>query len=221
MSFSVKSLAINTPDIALVQVEKEVLNQGYGTRHKRLYYERLAFGSKEIEGAFDLTELTTIKGKVDFKKFYRPEMFARIGLFDMWVENEDRPPDLKNIMLYELEERYHFLAIDNAMAFRTGAYEALTDNKFYPTENNYCLQSAFFKRFRRYLRASEKEWAKKEEENFYFCVNNSKKYLSQCISLIPSDWGFTKPIQKILAEFLFNESRNQSVFSEYIRLWTS
>ncbi|HLG38317.1 MAG TPA: HipA family kinase, partial [Chitinophagaceae bacterium] len=151
--FLLKAWGINTPDIALIEIEKETLNQNYGTRHRKLYYERLAFGSKEVEAAFDLTELATIKGKVDFKKFYRPEMFARIGLFDMWVENEDRPPDLKNIMLFEVDERYHFLAIDNAMAFRTGAYETLTDNEFYPSESNYCLQSAFFKRFRRYLRA--------------------------------------------------------------------
>jgi hypothetical protein len=219
--FLLKAWAINTPDIALIKVENETLERGYGPKHKKLYYDRLAFGSKEIEGAFDLTELATIKGKIDFKRLYRPEMFARIGLFDMWVENEDRPPDLKNIMLYELEERYHFLAIDNVMAFRTGAYETLTDKEFYPTENNYCLQSTFFKHFRRYLRGSERGWAKKEEENFYLCINNSKNYFSQCISLIPFEWGFTKSIQKILEEFLFNDKRNQLVFNEYIRMWRS
>ncbi len=56
--------------------------------------------------AFDMAETFGIKNKLDFKKYYQPEMFARIGLFDMWTENEDQPPDLKNIMLFEKEERY-------------------------------------------------------------------------------------------------------------------
>ena len=76
-------------------------------------------------------------------------MLGRIGLFDMWIENEDRPPDLKNLMLFEKEDRFHFLAIDNTMAFRTGAYGTLAEPQFYATENNYCLQSAFL----RYLNA--------------------------------------------------------------------
>ena len=195
------------------------MTQNFGARHRKSYYERPAFGSKEIEGAFDLTELAIVKRKVDFKRFYRPEIFARIGLFDMWVENEDRPPDLKNIMLAEKDERYHFYAIDNAMAFRTGAYETLTDKRFYSTEGNYCLQSTFFKRFRRFLKAADKEWPKTEADNFYFCVANSKRYLSECINLIPADWGFTHEIQNVLEKFLFNDERNHSVFNEYIRLW--
>jgi hypothetical protein len=64
-------------------LERETLKFNYGNKHKPAYYDCLAFGSKEVVGAFDATSFLDIKGKVDFRKLYRPEMFARIGLFDM------------------------------------------------------------------------------------------------------------------------------------------
>jgi hypothetical protein len=216
--FLLKAWHINTPDIAFVTMPKETITKDYGSLHKKNYYNRLAFGSKEVDGAFDMTEAYTIKGKVDFKKYYQPEIFARIGLFDMWTENEDRATDLKNIMLFEKEERYHFLAIDNAMLFRTGAYNTLTHSDFTGIENNYCLQSGFFRIFKRFLKGLNKDWAKTEEKNFYLCIENSKQHFEACANILPAEWGFNKELENLLTGFLFNDKRNRQVFNEYIRL---
>jgi len=184
--FLLKAWQINTPDIAFVTMPKETITKDYGSLHKKAYYHRLAFGSKEVEGAIDMTEAFSIKGKVDFKKYYQPEMFARIGLFDMWTENEDRATDLKNIMLVEKDERYHFMAIDNVMLLRTGAYNTLTFNDFTSIENNYCLQSTFFMIFKRFLKALDKNWVSREK-NFYLCVEKSKQYLEACYKILPEE----------------------------------
>lgn len=210
---------VNTPDIALVNMPKETLFRDWGSMHKKSYYHRMAFGSKEVDGAFDLTEIATIKGKTDFRKYAQPTMLGRIGLFDMWIENEDRPPDLKNLMLFEKEDRFHFLAIDNAMALRTGAYGTLTEPQFYATENNYCLQSTFFQVFKRYVKALNKNWAIAEEENFYLCVNNCKQCFSEIARYLPAEWGYSPEIEQTIYKFLFNEQRNKQVFNEYIRLY--
>ncbi len=209
---------INTPDICIINLEAETIRANYGSKHNPVYYQRPAFGSKEQEGAFDATEFLQINGKVDFKKYYRPEMFAHIGLFDLWVENEDRPPDLKNLMLFEEEERYHFLAIDNAMAFRTGAYQTLTDNTFWATENAYMLQSMYFRQLRRFLKL-DKKWWEKEKENFYLCITKCKRYFADIAQLLPLEWGFSDDIKTIVSNYLFDEERNKSVFNEYIRMW--
>ena len=209
---------INTPDICIINLEKETLKNDYGVRHKASFYERLAFGSKEQEGAFDASEFLQIKGKIDFKKYYCPEMFAHIGLFDMWLENEDRPPELKNLMLFENEELYHFLAIDNAMAFRTGAYKTLTDNTFWATENAYILQSLYFRQLKRFLKL-DKEWCRKQHEYFYLCIMKCKRYFTDITQLLPSDWGLSEETKKDIYNYLFDEERNKAVFNEYIRMW--
>lgn len=209
---------INTPSVCLIKLEPETMRSNYGARHKPLYYARPAFGSKEQDGAFDVTEFLQIRGKVDYKKYHQPGMFAHIGLFDLWVENEDRPPDLKNLMLVEEEEQYHFLAIDNAMAFRTGAYQTLSDNHFYPTENAYMLQSPFFRQLKRYLKL-DKEWCKKEQDNFYLCISKCKRYFSDITNMLPPEWGFSEDLKTILSNYLFNDERNKAVFTEYVSMW--
>ena len=216
--FLLRAWQLNTPDIAFVNMPKATMNKEYGSLHKRVYYNRLAFGSKEVSGAFDMTEAFSIKGKLDFKRFCQPEMFARIGLFDMWTENEDRAADLKNIMLMEKEQQYHFLAIDNTMLFRTGAYDTLTLDDFNGIENNYCLQSTFFVIFKRFLKALNKKWTVTEENNFYLCIENSKQYLEACFKILPEEWGFNPTLEKLLTGFLFNNDRNKQVFTEYLRL---
>lgn len=209
---------INTPDICMIELEEETIRQDYGIRHKPVFYSRPAFGSKEREGAFDFTEFLQVRGKVDFRKYYRPQMFAHIGLFDLWVENEDRPPDLKNLMLFEEDERYHFLAIDNAMAFRIGAYDTLMNRTFWATEDQYILQSVFFKQLRRFLKA-DKEWYIKERENFYLCIEKCKRYYDEIIKQLCPEWGFLDETITVLYNYLFDEKRNESVYNEYLRMW--
>lgn len=215
--FLLKLWDINTPDIALVTLEPETIREDYGSRHNPLYYKRLTFGSKEFEGSFDVSQFIEIKGKIDFKKYYRAEMFSHIGLFDMWVDNEDRGPELKNLMLFEKDSRYNFLAIDQAAAFRSGAYETLKYDEFYPIEDNFLLQSTFFRGLKRFLKA-DKEWLKKEEEKYYLCISRCKDAFFEIAAQIPQEWGFTLELQTLVSGFLFNDKRNRQVFAEYLRL---
>lgn len=218
--FLLEAWGLPTPKIALVHLETETIKENYGVRHKPVYYDRLAFGSKQVDGAFDVIGFLAVSRKVEFKKYHSPLQFPQIGLFDMWVENEDRPPDLKNVMIFDEDDKYHFLAIDQAMAFRTGAYSSLEVPQFYPTEDNYILQSQFFNDLKRFVKV-DKNYLEKEKENFYLCVNNCKQIFFQIIPLIPPSWGMTKEIETLLAGFLFNEERNDGVFNEYVRMWKS
>jgi hypothetical protein len=208
-----------TPEIALIEMPEATLQGDWGERHKKSYYRRPAFGSKQVAGAFDLTPIANISGKVDYRKLMHPEEFARIGLFDMWVENDDRPPDLKNIMLHESDLRYRFLAIDQAMIFRTGAYDTLSNKKFWPTEGNYCIQSNYFHSLKRFYKFSNPNWAKIEQENFYLCINRCRSQFKDFRSLIPPDWGYTSEIEALIFDFLFDNDRNKEILNEYIRLF--
>ena len=215
--FLLKQWDINTPEIALINLEPASIRKDYGYKHKPIYYNRLAFGSKELEASFDISKIIDIKGKVDYRKYHSAEMFAHIGLFDMWVDNEDRGPELKNLMIYETDGRYNFLAIDHAAAFRTGAYETLTFNEFYPTEDNFLLQSGFFKGLKSILN-NDNQWIRNEEEKYYLYITRCKQEFSKIALLIPPEWGFTKKYETLVSDFLINQDRNKQVFNEYLRL---
>jgi hypothetical protein len=212
--YFLKEWDIITPSIALITLEAETIKANYGPKHKPIYYEKLAFGSKELDGAFDMSEFQSVRGKVDFKKYDNPIRFAHLGLFDMWVDNEDRTPNLKNMMMFERDEKYHFLAIDQAMAFRSGAYDSLKNTEFYPTVDNNILESTFFKELNRFL-ATDKELFSKERENFYLCIEKCRNILPEIVKAMPENWGFTSELETIMAGFLFNNERNEAIFSEY------
>jgi hypothetical protein len=209
---------IITPNIALIKLEAETIKADYGAKHKPVYYDKLAFGSKEFEGAFDVTEFVSVEGKVDFRKYHNPIKLAHLGLFDMWVDNEDRTPNLKNVMMFLHEEKNHFLAIDHAMAFRSGAYGTLKDNKFYPTVDNNVLESELFKDIRGYLK-TDKELFNKERENFYLCIQKCEHIFNDIAQVIPQSWGFTAEHEALIAGLLFNKERNEAIFSEYLSMW--
>lgn len=208
---------INTPDIALINLEAETIRKNYGYKHKPSYYNRLAFGSKHQAAAFDIARIIDIKGKVDFRKYSQAEIFAHIGLFDMWVDNEDRGPELNNLMVFEKEGGFSFLAIDHAAAFRTGAYDTLSDNKFYPTEGNCILQSQFFKGLKQFLN-SDNQWLRNEKEKYYLYISKCKQQFSKITTSIPPEWGFTQKYESLVYDFLFNNERNKQVFNEYLIL---
>lgn len=210
---------VPTPDVALVHIEKETLQTGFGGRHKPVFYDRLAFGSKEIAGATDLTEfLGGLNGKVDFRKFHNPNGFAMIGLFDMWVENEDRPPDLKNILLTPYEHWLQFTALDQAMAFRTGAYTSLQQKEFWGIEGQYCIQSVIFKEMKRFIKKEDKQWLQEAKDLFYLCVENSKAQFWEIVATLPESWGLDTNLANTIYEFLFSKERNQQVFEEFLRI---
>ncbi len=209
-----------TPDAAFVKVEEVTLQAGFGIRHKPPFYERPAFGSKEISKAVDLSDylIGGLRGKVDFRKFQNLIDFAMIGLFDMWVENEDRPPDLKNILLTPYYQQFQFVPIDHAMAFRTGAYSSLEDQQFWATEGQYCLQSALFRSMKQLLKQNDKRWVKGVEDVFYLCVEKSKAQFWNIVTALPQAWGLDEPLANTIYAFLFCANRNRQVFEEFIRI---
>jgi hypothetical protein len=209
---------IPTPEIAFIQIEQNSLKEDWGTRHKKNYYDRFAFGSKQVDDAFDANIFLSIDGKVDFRKILNPLCFPRIGLFDLWVENDDRPPEnLKNLMVQPMDDFYKFIAIDHAFAFRTGSYETLNDTSFSGTQGYCILEAVIFRQLLKYVK--DGNWREREKENFYLCIEKSKTIFPYISQLLPLNWGYNKEIETLIHNFLFNEERNNSLFDDYINYW--
>lgn len=216
--FLLKAWDIPTPEIAYIQIEQISLKEDWGTRHKKNYYHRFAFGSKEIPDTFDANIFFSVDGKVDFRKLLNPLCFPRIGLFDLWVENDDRPPhNLKNLLLQPVEDSYNFIAIDHAFSFRTGSYETLSDTRYYGNQGYSILEALIFRQLLKYVK--DGDWRKREKENFYFCIEKSKAIFPYISQLLPLNWGFNRDIETLIYNYLFDTERNKSLFDDYINYW--
>ena len=208
---------IPTPDIALVQVAGNLLDDKHWKRHPKAAYKTPAFGSKQIPHAYDMNRLLAssngISNSVDF---------ARIGLFDMWVENEDRPPNMKNLLLAPSGKKLKLYAIDHAMAFRSGAYSSLVDADFDFVVDQYYLEVPLLRDFafsgpKWQLDA----WMEGEEKKFYLCVAKCKAVFPDIVQSLPPSWGFMPEVADLMFDCLFSERRNKKVFHAFASCYRS
>ncbi|MDI9366157.1 MAG: hypothetical protein QM541_14465 [Flavobacterium sp.] len=216
--FLLSAWSVPTPEIAFIKIDESQLHDNWGARHKTKFYDRFAFGSKEVEDFFDANTFLSINGKIDFRRLKNPLCFPRIGLFDLWVENDDRPPEnLKNLIIQPFDDGYTLVPIDHAFAFRTGAYETLSDTRYYSSCGYSILESTIFRQLLKHVKNGE--WYETERQNFYLCIEKSKQCFSEIAHTIPLNWGYTTEIESLIYNFLFNEKRNDALFNNYINYW--
>lgn len=138
--FLLKLWQIQTPEIALIKVEKELLNNSDNAKHyKTDSFKNLFFGSQFIENNFELNNFLSFAKKIDYKKIWEPEKLIQLGLFDLWVENDDRKPSNFNILLDCSTSKFAIVAIDNACIFSTLNYSQLNSKEVSQSFNDNLL----------------------------------------------------------------------------------
>jgi hypothetical protein len=164
----------------------------------------------------DLNEFTVANNKSVFNKLYNPIDILRIGLFDLWVANDDRKPTNQNLML-SIDDggKYTITAIDHAFIFETLGYQHLNPKHFSPSVNDHIILSNLAKIVKRYTNI-DASFVKSEKEYFYFCLEESLKNFEKIINNIPIDLGLNNDLTNFLSQFLFDQERNEKVFAEHI-----
>lgn len=206
---------IPIPKIAVTKIDTSQLLPEYSRNHKPIYYEKEVFASHWLSNTLDINELFEIKNKRDYDKYYNPEVIFEIGLFDIWVENDDRKPTNQNLILHKHNGLQHIVPIDHAFIFGSNDYLELNPDYFAGSDNDNIFISNLAKSLLKYKKKS-KAWAKIDREKFYLCIQKCKENYVNIVKNIPESWGFTQIHQNKLYEFLFNESRNKAVFEEYL-----
>jgi hypothetical protein len=97
--FLARRLNIETPDIAYVEIGNHPVPEHFQYRNY-LKEGKITFGSKQIHNAEDeLTKLEFIFSKHEFNRLEHPEHLLKIGLFDLWIGNNDRSVDNYNLFI--------------------------------------------------------------------------------------------------------------------------
>ena len=205
---------IPVPDAALIKVNPTQLLDEYSSNHKPHYYKKVVFGSRWID-AIDCNTFISVSNKPEYKKYNNPEIIFQIGLFDIWVENDDRKPSNNNLLLQSIEGRQNMIPIDHAFIFGTVKYTDLDPSAFTPIENENIFITNLAKSLKSYKKSAE-NWLQRDQESFYLHVEKCKEIYSEIVATIPETWGFNVESQTSLHNFLFNNERNKKVFDEYV-----
>lgn len=208
---------IPTPDIAAIKLDSELLNErGFSHYHKKHYYNQITFGSKQLPFSFELGHFTQIRDKIDFRKYLNPDVFLKIGLFDIWVENTDRKPSNFNILIQYVGDQLKVYAMDHAATFNCMNYKDLNSDPGFITNtyNESILYSQTIKEVIKQLKRLD--LIKGLSEYFYFSVSECKHNFINIVKQIPSELGLDEELVVSLQKFLFSEQRNKAVIQEFL-----
>lgn len=217
---------IPTPTLVLMSLNaasfKEVLLK-FSNRHKLSYYDIPAVGSLALaspviemnsltEPAVDLDELLLIQNQSDIWK---------IGLFDIWVENDDRKPTNPNLLIQRISnEKLKIYALDHAFNFGSLKYTDLNPS-FGVSQgfNDNILFTSFAKDLFK-SKAGNEDFKAEVRQFFNQKVSESESLFASILDYIPDEFALSKNDKLSTRKFLFDKDRNQAVldcFFEHIQ----
>lgn len=116
---------LKTPEAAALRLDRGTINKSLSPFHNSSDFNRTCFGSKVIPTNFEFSAIIKLITKHDFNRFANPVDFLKLGLFDIWVENDDRKPSNPNLLLSDEDNGFEFYAIDHAFTFSSMEFTKL------------------------------------------------------------------------------------------------
>lgn len=208
---------LKTPEMAILDLSPDLLLPDYSKdNHRPLFYHKPLFGSKWQENAIDSNNFFNLKSKFDYRNFNDLMDVFKIGLFDIWVENDDRKPTNHNLLFVEnKDQKFDIVPIDHCYIFSTMNYQNLSADDFCPIANENLLVTDLATSLKS-LKQQNRKWDAEDKEYFYLCTSECEKYFDDIIRCIPEEWNFTEEDARSVRHLLFNRDRNKKVFKDYL-----
>jgi len=207
---------ISSPDANILIVDPSIIDRTLSSNHKKEYFKRSCFGSKSVMDSTEFTVAMSLSSKHDYNKFKRPDDILKIGLFDIWVENDDRKPSNPNLLIKNDDQGIEFYPIDHAFIFGTRKYTDLNPSLDLAVSfNDSILYTDFAQKVYEYTLKDNSDWLVEIREYFYLAIDNCKINYKAIIKSLPPDLGFTKKDGESLFDFLFSDERNKKVFTDF------
>ena len=209
---------LKTPEIVALLIDPSIINIKLSPHHKKNYFSRTCFGSKILEPILELNAITSISNKYEYNKFSNPVDLLKIGLFDIWVANDDRKPSNTNILLKEGENGFILYAIDHAFTFSSMSFVDLNPS-FEPEApyNDSILDTSLAQEIIKIALKEDIHLLKYINEYFDSAVSICHENFLYITDNIPKDLGLSSQCISALERFLFSKSRNKLVFTEFCR----
>lgn len=212
-----KAWKIEVPDFKLLELNKELVKSknGLSVNHQSYFYEDISFGSAFIKNAIDVNDLIITNRRKQFNRLINPLDVLRITLFDTWVENDDRKPTNYNLLFQPEGKKLRVVPIDHAFIFGTISYKDLNPDFVAVSANDHLLVSELGILIKEILPIDD-DFIKREREYFYLRTNQCEQIFDSLFKEISMFYTIDQESIIKLKEFLFNSSRNNKVFEEYV-----
>lgn len=217
--FLAKRLHLETPDIAYVEIGNHPIPENFQFSN-HITQGKIAFGSKKAQNVVnELTQLDFVFSKHEFNRIEFPEHLLRIGLFDLWIGNNDRSAQNYNLFLTRGKTQ-KLVVFDHFEAFNKIAEHSLNDiqldidvysDGFLST--NYAYEM---------LGWVSKDNLYDEMENFFTTIDdvNVDELLRSICQTYPNTWNEDKETTDYIVRFLTSEIRLQEInnqVTDYIK----
>jgi hypothetical protein len=207
---------LKTPASRILRINPEIIDISLSPTNKTSFYQELCFGSKLIPEAFEIQAFSSAKTQRQFVKLKQPMDLLWIGLFDMWVENEDRKPSNPNLLLVECNttHRFEIYAIDHAYTFLSMRYDDLDPSWGVSQSYNDSILEATL--VRDILPRLSKQQGPPQKVDFLSKIEFCQRNFSSFVRQLPDSLGMTPELTDCVAQFLFESKRNELVFEEFL-----
>lgn len=206
-------LQIPTPDIAMVEIQPDTLDQNRIRQNKRMRPGMVIFGSKEIRFSRLVDEFSILNDKNDFNKLLNPEDIVKIALFDLWVKNGDRGRKISggfnyNLLLEADNNKAKIIAFDHAFIFGG----SLNIGNFFPNTTcdnaDYLHQTTFYSSIIRYM---DKSKYKAVIDNFVSLQrNDTTEIIQNVFNQLPESWDLLEGLEERVINLLSAPQRIES-----------
>lgn len=179
---------LSVPDFCFINVNYEHVKELAIPKH---HVDKTCYGSKFSK---NYVELTLFNDEPNFKKLdVLPQQklnILKIGLFDIWMANEDRSYNNLNLLL-DVSNGYNLVPIDHGLVLNS---RSLDSDISVLTENE-CITDTDLMKHLHPKRDFNKPFISELKDNFYLCTLKCQQNFDEILNYIPPDW--TPDLKKV------------------------
>lgn len=188
---------MSIPEYSFVKIKEEHIIQ---TGYPKHYFNSNCYGSKFLQKSKEVDKFFIENPAIKKDHYCQLLTILKIGLFDIWLCNEDRHFGNMN-MLYDFEQE-QFIPIDHCQCFNGNN---LDKEPYLISENESILDSPLLIRI--ISRNLHKEFipvCNHVKESFHIDVQACKNQIDTVLSCVSADWQIDIPFVKSRLESFFS-----------------
>jgi hypothetical protein len=194
---------LRVPESAFIKIKQEHITKELGIPFG--WFKSTCFGSKRYKHYKEVDQFFIDSSVPIIKNNFNQDDFLKIGLFDIWVANEDRNPGNTNLLYFIDEDgRYQFVPIDHGAVFNSNN---LNKGLVPITEQETLIFKPLIHKICKKRSLKDENYLTEIEEEFYFCVRSCKDEFPEILKKIPPDWKIDiVKIHDLFEKYLFSDS---------------